>query len=156
MSQKSAYAMLRSCKCTYVDVVHKIVANRQINPLILSDHLGALSVADSFELVSWANSTSEKDLRGTECTGSKDDSLVGLDGSSEAIVGSVRNLNSSDLGSLSDDSLDNGVGVKREVGAGVCRSKVYRHGSAAFAVLEHVRGVGVDSVLLVRNFVGTD
>lgn len=97
-----------------VGVILKVVADRKVDPLSTVDHIHAIRCAglDDVELVRWSNTGAEQDLGGTEGTGRQDDTTsagCNIDGTTEAVGAVVLHFNTSDMASVTDDTVDCGV-----------------------------------------------
>lgn len=143
-----------------VGMVQNVVSNRKPDPARGRNHGWAISAGlNNVELISWADTTAEEDLGGSECSGRKDDpSSVGCDAVDTNLTTWARsnNLDTSDSATGTEDLGDSSVDDNLEVGACFSSLEVGSKRTTTFTVGIHEGSVGEGPVLGVRNGVGGD
>jgi hypothetical protein len=135
-----------------VGVVIKVLADGEVDPVSLVNHLVSLSLLDDLELVLGTNTRAEKNLGGTESTSRKNDATASceLDVATLSTRKECLNVDTSGSVAVTDDTVDSGVDHESEVGKLLGVDKVGSHGTATLTVGEHVVGVSERTVLLSR------
>lgn len=140
-----------------VEVVHQVVANGEVDPVLLGrEGLAVLGAGDNLELVLGADTAAEEELGGAESTGGENDAtaLVELDGAAVAAIRQALEFNTGNLATSTNGAADGSVGPQVEVVTAISRNEVGSQRAVSLALGEHEVAVGKGVVLAVGLIVG--